>query len=84
MDIANAVTALATGQMPDETADLYELMRSASDQGQDLFSAFGAAMGQPDAVRFAYYSSADGSDDDARHFAKDTVHLANWIAGPIS
>ena len=24
MDIANAVTALATGQMPDETADLYE------------------------------------------------------------
>ena len=83
MDIANAVTALATGQMPDETADLYELMRSASDQGQDLFSAFGAAMGQPDAVRFAYYSSADGSDD-AQRFARDTVHLANWIAGPIS
>ena len=82
-DIANAVTALATGKMPDETADLYELMQSASDQGQDLFSAFGAAMGQPDAVRFAYYSSADGSDD-AQRFAKATVQLANRIAGPTS
>ena len=84
MDIANAVTALATGQMPDETADLYELMQSASEQGQDLFSAFGAAMGQPDAVRFAYYSSADGSDDDAQRFAKATVQLANRIAQPTS
>ena len=84
MDIANAVTALATGQMPGETADLYELMQSASDQGQDLFSAFGAAMGQPDAVRFAYYSSADGSDDDAQRFAKATVQLANRIAQPTS
>ena len=82
-DIANAVTALVTGKMPDETADLYELMQSASDQGQDLFSAFGAAMGQPDAVRFAYYSSADGSDD-AQRFAKATVQLANRIAGPTS
>ena len=82
MDIANAVAALATGQMPDESVDLYELMQSASDQGQDLFSAFGAAMGQPDAVRFAYYNSADGSDGDAQRFAKDTVRLANRMAGP--
>ena len=61
MDIANAVTSFMGDRAghganagAKETADLYELMQSASEQGQDLFSAFGAAMGQPDAVRFAY------------------------------
>ena len=81
MDVVRAVTTLAAGEIPDETTDLYELMLSASEQGQDLLSAFGAAMGQPDAVRFAYYNSADGSDDDAQRFARDAVQLANRIAG---
>ena len=84
MDIANAVTALATGQMPEENEDLYELMQSASEQGQDLFSAFGAAMGQPDAVRFTYYNSVGGSNDDAQRFANDTVQLAKRIARAAS
>ena len=84
-DIANAVTLLAAGKMPDETTDLYELMQSASEQGQDLLSAFVAVMGQPDSVRFGlFYNSADGSDEDARRFAEDTVELANRIAGKIS
>ena len=82
-DVVSAVTTLAAGEIPDEPTDLYELMQSASERGQDLLSAFGAAMGQPDAVRFGYYSSANGSDD-AQRFAKDTVQLANRMAGTAS
>ena len=50
-DVDNAVTALATGTMPKGDDDIYELLQAASEQGQDLSSAFAAdLMAQPGIV----------------------------------
>ena len=80
--ISDAITALATGQLPDENADLYTLLKSASEEGINLISAFGAAIGQPDTVRFGlFYEGNEGIEEDSQHFAKRAIELANWMSG---
>ena len=78
-DDMNTVVALATGSLPAEGAGVYELLQSASQQGQDLNSAFAAAMGQPEAVRSRAYDEAGRTDDEAYLFAKTAVALADQL-----
>ena len=78
-DDLKTVVALATGSMPVEGERAYELLQSASKQGQDLNSAFAAAMGQPEAVRSRAYDEAGRTDDEAFLFAKTAVALADQL-----
>ena len=78
-DDLSTVVALATGSLPKEGESLYRLLQSASDQGQDLNSAFAAAMGQPDAVRAGDYQEAGRTKDEAFMFARTAVTLADQL-----
>ena len=81
-DLGKAVTALATGTWPREGEDIYRMLESASEQGQDLSSAFAAAVAQPDAVRDRlFYDPEKGYNEDALFFAERTIQLANELAG---
>ena len=73
------VVGLATGSLPPEGEGIYELLQSASEQGQDLNSAFAAAMGQPVAVRTGAYDEAGRTPDEAMLFANTTVKLASQL-----
>jgi len=75
-DDLRTVVALATGSLPEEGKSIYKLLQSASQQGQDLNSAFAAAMGQPDAVRNGAYEEAGRTKDEAFLFARTAVTLA--------
>ena len=78
--IHEAVELLATGQNPEITWDIHQALARSSELGHDLTSAFSAAMAQPDLVRFGMgYDSANGSDEDARNFAKRTIQLAHCL-----
>ena len=78
--IHEAVELLATGQNPEITGDIRQALARTSELGHDLTSAFSAAMAQPDLVKFGMgYDSANGSDEDARNFAKRTINLANRL-----
>ena len=83
-DDLNAVVALATGTLPQEAGQIYELLSTAPGQGQSLNSGFAVAMGQPDVAKDGFfYDSSRGYDEDAMSFAKrtvDTVELANQLA----
>ena len=79
-DDLKTVVALATGSFPTEGERVYELLQSASQQGQDLNSAFAAAMGQPEAVRTKAYDEAGRTDDEAFLFAKTAVTLADRLS----
>ena len=58
------------------------MLESASEQGQDLNSAFAASMGQPNAVgNKLFYDAEMGYNDDALFFAARTIELANELAG---
>ena len=74
-----AVVGLATGSLPVEGESIYKLLQSASQQGQDLNSAFAAAMGQPEAVRTGAYDDAGRTSDEAMLFAMTTVKLADQL-----
>ena len=78
-DDLKAVVGLATGSLPAEGESIYKLLQSASQQGQDLNSAFAAAMGQPEAVRTGAYDDAGRTSDEAMLFAKTTVKLADQL-----
>ena len=78
--IHEAVERLATGQNPGITGDIHQALAHSSELGHDLTSAFSAAMAQPDLVKFGMgYDSANGSDEDARNFAKRTINLADRL-----
>lgn len=58
------------------------MLESASEQGQDLNSAFAAAMGQPNAVgNKLFYDPEKGYNEDAFFLAERTIELANELAG---
>ena len=78
-DNLRTVVALATGSLPEEGENIYKLLQSASQQGQDLNSAFAAAMGQPDAVRNGAYEEAGRTKDEALLFARTAVKLADEL-----
>ena len=81
-DLANTITALATGTMPQEHDDIYELLQAASEQGQDLNSAFAAAMAQPGIVGDTrFYDGESGDNENAIMFAERTIELAYQLAG---
>ena len=78
--IHEAVELLATGQSPEIIGDIYQALARSSELGHDLTSAFSAAMAQPDLVKFGMgYDSANGSDEDARSFARRTIQLADRL-----
>ena len=77
-DLRNVI-ALATGSLPTAGESVYKLLQSASQQGQDLNSAFAAAMGQPDAVRTGAYQEAERTNDEAFLFARTAVTLADQL-----
>ena len=78
-DDLRTVVALATGFLPAEGESVYKLLQSASQQGQDLNSAFAAAMGQPDAVRTGAYQEAERTNEEAFLFARTAVTLADQL-----
>ena len=82
-DDLKTVVALATGSLPAEGESVYKLLQSASQQGQDLNSAFAAAMGQPDAVRTGAYQEAGRTNDEAFLFARNAVALADQLSRRI-
>ena len=65
--------------LPAEGESIYKLLQSASQQGQDLNSAFAAAMGQPEDVRTGAYDDAGRTSDEAMLFAMTTVKLADQL-----
>ena len=78
--IHEAVELLATGQSPEITGDIHQALAHSSELGHDLTSAFSAAMAQPDLVKFGMgYDSANGSDEDARNFARRAINLADRL-----
>ena len=79
-DDLGVIVALATGSLPPEGERIYTLLRSASQQGQDLNSAFAAAMGQPEAVRTGAFEELGRTPDEAFTFAKDTITMAYQLA----
>ena len=78
-DDLRVVVALATGSLPAEGESIYQLLQAASQQGQDLNSAFAAAMGQPTDVRSGAYDEAGRTPDEAMLFAKAVVNLADEL-----
>ena len=78
-DDLRTVVALGHGYLPKEGESIYKLLQSASQQGQDLNSAFAAAMGQPDAVRTGDYQEAGRTKDEAFMFARTAVTLADRL-----
>ena len=80
-DDLNAVVALATGRLPQNPNQVYTLLQSAPAEGRRLNSAYAAAMGQPDEIRYGFfYNGADGYDKDATLFAQRAVELARELA----
>lgn len=78
--IDEAVELLATGRNPEITWDIHQALADSSELGHDLTSAFSAAMAQPDLVKFEMgYDSANGSDEDARNFARRAIQLAERL-----
>ena len=78
--IHEAVELLATGRNPEITWDIHQALADSSELGHDLTSAFSAAMAQPDLVKFEMgYDSANGSDEDARNFARRAIQLAERL-----
>ncbi|MCY4416095.1 MAG: hypothetical protein OXE87_07280 [Chloroflexi bacterium] len=82
-DDLRTVVALATGSLPAEGESVYKLLLSASQQGQDLNSAFAAAMGQPDAGQTGAYQDAGRTNDEAFMFARTAVTLADQLGRRI-
>ena len=78
-DDLRIVVGLATGSLPTKDDSIYSLLQSASQQGQNLNSAFAAAMGQPEAVRSGAYDDAGRTPDEAMMFAQTVVTLANQL-----
>ena len=78
-DDHRVMIGLATGSFPTESTNIYKMLQSASQQGQDLNSAFAAAMGQPDAMRSGAYEDAGRTADDAITFAETVVKLADEL-----
>ena len=78
-DDLRVVVGLGTGAFPPEGASIYKLLQSASEQGQDLNSAFAAAMGQPTAVRTGAYDDAGRTSAEAFLFARTAVDLADQL-----
>ena len=78
-DDLRVVVGLGTGAFPPEGASIYKLLQSASEQGQDLNSAFAAAMGQPAAVRSGDYDDAGRTSAEAFLFARSAVNLADQL-----
>ena len=78
--VHEAVKLLATGQSPEITEDIHQALARSSELGHDLTSAFSAAMAQPDLVKFGMgYDSENGSDEDARNFARRAIQLAERL-----
>ena len=78
-DDLRVVVALATGSLPAEGDSIYKLLQSASQQGQDLNSAFAAAMGQPTDVRNGAFEEAGRTPDEAVLFAGTVIKLADEL-----
>ena len=78
--IHEAVELLATGRNPEITWDIHQALADSSELGHNLTSAFSAAMAQPDLVKFGMgCDSANGSDEDARNFARRAIQLAERL-----
>ena len=78
-DDLRVMVGLAVGSFPAEGENIYQLLQSASQQGQDLNSAFAAAMGQPADVRSGAYGDAGRTPDEAMLFARTVVNLADQL-----
>lgn len=78
-DDLNAIIALATGSWPAKGENIYRMLQAASQEGQDLNSAFAAAMGQPEAVRSGAYDDAGRTREEATMFAQNVVTLAERL-----
>ena len=78
-DDLRVMVGLATGSLPAEGESIYKLLQSASEQGQDLNSAFAAATGLPEDVRSGAYNEAGRTPDEAMLFAKTVVNLADQL-----
>lgn len=83
-DDLNVVVGLATGRLPQNPNQIYTLLQSAPAEGHCLNSAYAAAMGQPDQIRYGFfYNGADGYDKDATLFAQRAVELAMGLASGL-
>ena len=69
------VVGLAIGHLPADGESIYKLLQSASEEGQDLNSAFAAAMGQPADVRSGAFDDAGRIPAEAMYFARTAAML---------
>ena len=79
--IYDAVTALATGRIPEGTEDTYKLMGTASDRGIDLANAFGASMGHPESLRMGMSNETNReAREDSQYYARTAMELARELS----
>ena len=79
--IYDAVTALATGRIPEEAEDTYKLMATASDKGIDLANAFGASMGRPESLRMKMSNeTVQEAREDSQYYARTAIELARQLS----
>ena len=79
--IYDAVTALATGRIPEEAEDTYKLMGTASDKGIDLANAFGASMGRPESLRTEMSNeTVHEAREDSQYYARTAIALARQLS----
>lgn len=84
-DDLNTVVGLATGRLPQDAGQIYTLLQSASAEGQYLNSAYAAAMGQPEEIRYRFfYDGSESYEKDAVLFAHRAVELAGQLAAGLS
>ena len=83
-DDLNAVFGLASGQLPEETQPLDNLLESLSDAGHALNSNYAATMGLPDAVRYKYFEENGYTPGMVMSFARNAIELADRLGGSAS
>ena len=80
-EIYHAVTALATGRLPDEAEDTHRLMETASDTGVDFSNAFGASMGLPESLRMGISGRTPAeAREDSEYYARMATNLAKDLS----
>ena len=78
-DDVKAVVALATGTLPQNPGDVYDLLQQAPKEGMDLSSNHGAVKSLHQAARLGYFFEHGYTTEMATSFAQTTTELAKRL-----
>lgn len=78
-DDTNAVVALATGTLPRNADEIYNLLQQAPSDGMDLSSNHGAVKSVRQAARLGYFAEHGYTTEIATSFAQTAVEMAKRL-----